>query len=184
MGTQPAGVAGLRAGTARLANLPMVAIFGVLPFRCSLLEPSQAAVVATAPANVEVPGVPKDEVPVAAAPTEHAPTGRVSNTDLPPPGPAVKRINLPDQVVVRALDVGKPALMRCFARAQKADPLLSSAKVRIHMEVDAAGVVTAVTTDAATPAFSNCLAYVARGLAFGASGSPAVVEVPMFFGDS
>lgn len=112
---------------------------------------------------------------------EHAP----ERTPLAPvTAPAARRdpmLVLPEEVILRALDPGKTALLRCWTRALAADPLLEATKVVLHLEVDAAGVVTSVTHDAPTARLGNCLGGVLRSLAFAAPGTPAVADVPLFF---
>ena len=111
------------------------------------------------------------------AATEHAPE-RVAMT--PPPAPA-RIAQLTDEVVIRALDSGRAAFVGCWKRALAADPLLDATKVRVKVEVDAEGKVLAVTHDTGNAKLGNCLALVARGLPFAASGTPAVAEFPLFF---
>ena len=107
---------------------------------------------------------------------EHAPER------IAPPPPAPARVaQLADDVVIRALDNGRTAFVRCWKRAIDADPLLDATKVRVRVELDAAGTVLGVTHDAANAKLGNCLAMVARGLPFAASGAPAVAEFPLFF---
>ena len=107
---------------------------------------------------------------------EHAPE-RVAP---PPPAPA-RVAQLADDVVIRALDTGRAAFVRCWKRALDADPMLDATKVRVRVELDAAGAVLAVTHDAPNDKLGHCLAMVARGLPFVASGAPAVAEFPLFF---
>lgn len=97
-----------------------------------------------------------------------------------PPKPA-QLAQLADETVVRALDSGRAALVRCWKRALDADPMLDATKVTVRVEVDPAGAVTNVTHDTPNAKLGNCLALVARGLVFGASGAPAVAQFPLFF---
>jgi hypothetical protein len=92
----------------------------------------------------------------------------------------VRTITLADEVVVRAMSAGQPAFLRCWARAQRIDAL-DAAKIRLHLEIDAAGRVTASRSDSESPTLSSCLAVVARQLRFPAPGVPAVVDVPLMF---
>jgi len=122
-----------------------------------------------------------DLAPITTPPprTEHAPE-RIPVTP-PAPAPAARPITLPDEAILRALDPGKTAFLRCWKRALDADPLLDATKVRLHLELDASGAVTAVTHDAPSVKLGNCLAGVVRSLAFAAPGVPAVADVPLFF---
>ncbi len=110
---------------------------------------------------------------------ERAPK-RVTMAEPEAPRPA-RLAQAADEVVVRALNGGRAALVRCWKRALDADPLLDATKVTVRVEVDAAGGVRAVTHDAANAKLGNCLALVSRGLAFEATGSPAVAQFPLFF---
>lgn len=152
---------------ARLAALPVVLL--VLPWRCSLQlhpqddhEPGRSAVTAK-----QEPSTP----------------GRVLTA---PPRPVPGRtITLPEEVVVKAMASGQLTFLRCWAKAQRADPALGAApgavKVRLHLEIDERGKVTAVRSDTASEALARCLAVVARTLPFPAPGKPAVVDLPLMF---
>jgi hypothetical protein len=141
-----------------------------MPLRCGFIAPQ----------------LPRDTGPSASqAKREEAPS-RVSSAAprarAPTPSEAIQ---LPDEVVVRAVGTGQPAFLRCWARAQRVDPTLSStqisSKVRLRLEVDAAGKVTSVQTDSDSPALARCLAVVGRQLAFPAPGRPAIVDLPLIF---
>lgn len=118
--------------------------------------------------------------PAPDVPVEHAPTRTTLAPPAQPTQPA-RMTQLPDEVVLRALDVGRAAFVRCWKRALDADPMLDATKVTVRLELDPMGAVLAVTHDAPNPKLGNCLALVSRGLVFAASGSPAVAEFPLFF---
>lgn len=167
---------------ARLASIPAVApAFALLlPWQCNLLPPPSdggAPAAAVAPAGGARPAAGSAGASAAVAKQE-APSGRVSSA--PPRVPPVRTITLPDEVVVKALAVGQPAFLRCWARAQRADGL-SATKVHLHIELDASGKVTASQSDSESPALSSCLAVVARRLPFPAPGRAAVVDLPLMF---
>lgn len=147
---------------ARLAALP-VFVF-VMPWQCSLAAPFEDG------DRAAPPGV---------AAKQEAPPGRVSSA--PPPAPPVRAITLADEVVVKAVAVGQPAFLRCWARAQRTDPTLISTKVRLHLEIDESGKVMATQTDTDSPTLARCLAVVARQLPFPAPGQAAVVDLPLMF---
>lgn len=153
---------------ARLAALPVVLL--VLPWRCSL-QPH--------------PQDDRELGPSAVTAKQESPTpGRVSTA--PPPRPAPGRmITLPEEVVVKAMAAGQQTFMRCWARAQRADPALGAApgavKIRLHLELDERGKVTAVQSDTDSEALARCLAVVARTLPFPAPGKAAVVDLPLMF---
>ena len=158
----------LRAEAWGRSAVPAFAI--VLPLRCGFVAPQ----------------VPHDTGPSALqAKREEAPS-RVSSAPARPRAAAPSEaIELPEEVVVRAVGVGQPAFLRCWARAQRVDPTLDStsisSKVRVRLEVDAAGNVTSIQTDSDSPVLARCLGVVARQLAFPAPGRPAVVDLPLIF---
>lgn len=151
--------AGVRA---RLSVLPVFVL--VLPWRCSLT----ALLRDTGAIGPSAAGAKQEE-----------PAGRIAS--VPPPAPPAPAITLPDEVVVKAMDVGRQAFLRCWERAQRGDPPPAAGKVRLHLEIDERGRVTAASSDSDAPALSSCLAMVARRLPFPAPGGPAVVEVPLVF---
>lgn len=148
---------------ARLAAFPVFVL--VFPWRCSLVAPLR---------DTGAIG------PSAATPKQEEPVGRIAAVPppAPPPGPAIA---LPDAVVIKAVGAGQQAFLRCWARAQQSELPPATGKVRLHLEIDAQGHVTAATSDAEAPAFSRCLAAVARRLPFPVVGQPSVVEVPLMF---
>jgi hypothetical protein len=147
---------------ARLAVLPLFVL--VPPWRCDLLAPPQEG---------------GGAAPFASNAKQEAPAGRV--TSASPRTPPVKQITLPEEVVVKAMGVGQAAFLRCWARAQRTDPVLISTKVQLHLEIDASGKVTATRSDTESPTLSSCLGAVARQLPFPAPGKPAVVDMPLIF---
>jgi len=83
---------------------------------------------------------------------------------------------------MKAVGPVQAAFLRCWTRAQRIEGL-NAMKVRLRLEIDAAGRVAASRNDAdgESPALSRCLGLVARQLHFTAPGVPAVVEVPLMF---
>jgi len=166
-----------------LAAIPAVVLAGGLPaWRCSLHAlPHELA-------SLDLPApVATRPLPVQAFQTQTAPKHeeRVTREQLRPPTPAspIKPFyTFPDHVIMHALGVGEHAFLRCFQRAQRRDPLLTAAKVQIHLELDASGAIVAAQSDA-TGALSNCLVGVARHLPWPAPGKHAVVDAPLFFRD-
>lgn len=79
---------------------------------------------------------------------------------------------------VRAL---QPTFLACWKRAQRSDPMLTSARIRLSIELDAAGAVTSSRADAEDEKLARCLANVARKLSFPAPGRPAALDVPLYF---
>jgi hypothetical protein len=150
-----------------------------VPWRCSLLFPSDAPPViadgsgsATTPAVVAPPARPygpkTDEVLA---------KRETLNGHKPPPRP----VTLPDEVIVRAMDVGRVAFVRCFKKAAEANPSVRSFKVRLHVELDAKGAATSASTDSDDAGLTRCLQHVAYRLPFPGPGQPAVVELPLFY---
>jgi hypothetical protein len=147
------------------AQLTVLPLFGlVLPCRCNLMEQPRDG------------GGP---APSAANAKQEPPVRRVSSA--PPRTPPAKMITLPEEVVVKAIGVGQPAFLSCWARAQRTDPVLISTKVHLHLEIDADGKVASVRSDSDSPKLASCLAVVARQLPFPAPGKPAVVDMPLIF---
>jgi hypothetical protein len=147
---------------ARLAALPLFVL--VLPWRCSLVVLPQDG------------GV---EAPSAVHAKEEVATGRVQSA--PPHAPTVKVTTLPEEVVLKVIRAGQGAFLSCWARAQRIDPVLSSTKVRLHVELDGSGKVILAQTDSDSPTLSTCLANVAHKLPFPAPGALAVVDLPLMF---
>jgi hypothetical protein len=147
------------------AQLVVSVVALVMPGWCSPLAPLEG---------------PDRAASSAVTPKQEAPPDRVAS---PPPRtpPPVRTITLADEVVVKAMAVGQTAFLRCWARAQRADPTLISTKVRLHLEIDEAGKVTATRSDTDSPALASCLAVVARQLPFPAPGQAAVVDLPLMF---
>ena len=117
--------------------------------------------------------------PIAPAPRREELTAREPHAPAKPP--ATPRALVPDEVVMTVVRAMQPTFVACWKRAQRADPTLVSARVRISLEIDDTGAVTASRTDAEDPKLSRCLAGVARKLAFPALGRPAALEIPLYF---
>lgn len=101
---------------------------------------------------------------------------RMTEPAAPPP----RRVRIPDGVVLQVADSGRATLLACYRRAQRADPTLGPTKIKLDLEVDAAGNVTAARTDVDEPQFSACLIRVARGLHFPAPSQPASATLAFF----
>jgi hypothetical protein len=145
---------------ARLAALP-VFVF-VMPWRCSLaLPPSSELLSSAVDLKQEAPSRRVSTAPAAAAP--------------------LRSVTLPEEVVIKAVGAVQPAFLRCWARAQRSDAGLTASKVRVHLEVDEHGRVTAIQSDTESASLARCIAVVARQLPFPPPGRPAVVDVPLIF---
>jgi len=136
----------------------------------------------------EHPAPPRERMPEVAPPPTYenkreAAPKRVAMQPPSPPQPAVRRVTLPDEVVVRALGVGQSLFLRCFRKAATEDAL-RSVKVRLHLELDAMGRVTAASTDSDSELLDACLIRVGHMLPFPAPKQPAVVDLPLFFTNS
>jgi hypothetical protein len=116
------------------------------------------------------PGPRPDEVP---APRE--------TLAPPPPAPQEPAETLPDDVVVRLLETGRAVFVRCFKKAINADPTELAFKVKVHVELDGDGKITAASTDATNPTLGACLARGTGWLAFPATGKRVVVEFPLLY---
>jgi hypothetical protein len=155
----------LRAVARARSAVPAFAI--VMPLRCGFVAPQLPRDTGPSAAQAK-----REETPArvsSAAPRARAPTGHS------------EAIELPDEVVMRAVAAGQPAFLRCWARAQRLDAAQIASKVRVRLEVDATGKVSSVQTDSDSPVLARCLGVVARQLAFPAPGRPAVVDLPLIF---
>jgi len=176
----------------RLAVVPACLV--VLPWQCSLALPRDTALfggtagpppdAATAlpPAGPPPPGprhAPDPPAISAVTPKQERAEARIAA--VPPPAPTVRAVTLPDAVVVQAIGAGQQAFLHCWARAQRSDTPPTADKVRLHLEIDDQGRVTAVTSDSDSPALARCLQLVARRLPFPPAGRPAAVDVPLMF---
>jgi hypothetical protein len=101
-------------------------------------------------------------------------------TEPSPPPPAVHRARVPDAVVLQVAETGRATLLACFRRAQRADPTLGATKIKLDLEIDADGSVTAARTDVDEPHFNACLIRVARALHFPAPLVPASATLAFF----
>lgn len=85
-----------------------------------------------------------------------------------------------DEAVLRALDERQASFMRCFERAQRMDGV-GRTDVKLHLEVDALGVVRKATNDAINDRLRTCVSAVAMHLVFSEPGRPVVLDVPLMF---
>ncbi|HEY5944606.1 MAG TPA: hypothetical protein VIV40_03905 [Kofleriaceae bacterium] len=116
------------------------------------------------------PGPRADEVPAK------------RETLTPPPEPEPPPADrLPDDVVMRLIETGRAAFVRCFKKAINADPTELSFKVKLHVELDAAGAITLASSDATNPALDGCLVRSLGWLQFPASGKRVLVEFPLLY---
>lgn len=178
---------------------------GAGPWRCDQLVPQDAGPGSGSAALIPPPSPPPSPIPlppsppppapprptatppppaappIATTPRREEPTGREPLGPRPPAPPPASRAVIPDEVIMRAVRTLHPTFVACWRRAQRNDPTLVSARVRISLEVDATGAVTSSRTDAEDVKLSRCLAGVARKLAFPSLGRAAAVDVPLFF---
>jgi protein TonB len=106
---------------------------------------------------------------------------RVARQSPAEPRPPLPSDTLPDEVVLRLLDTGRGAFVRCFKKAIEQNPIESSLKVKLHVELEGSGELKRVSSDAASTALDSCLARIVGGLRFPASGKPITVEMPLFY---
>jgi hypothetical protein len=141
--------------------------------------PTPPAPPAPPPPTPPPTSTPPAAPPIATTPRRDEPTGRETlGSKQPPAGP---RTVVPDEVVMTAVRALQPTFVACWKRAQRNDPSLASARIRLSLEIDASGTVTASRTDAEDEKLSRCLASVARKLAFPQLGRPASLEIPLYF---
>lgn len=171
----------------RLAVIPSFVL--VLPWQCNLaprgdsglLDSSAAPLpekLAPPPPNAP-PHDPALPAPSAVTPKQEHPEPRIPAAPLP--ASPVRAVTLPDEVVVQAIGAGQQAFLRCWARAQRSDAPPTTDKVRLHLEIDAQGRVTAASSDSDSPALERCLQIVVRRLPFPPPGRPSVVDLPLMF---
>jgi hypothetical protein len=90
-------------------------------------------------------------------------------------------ITIAEEVVVKVMGTGQPLFLRCWDRALRKATGSIAGKVRLHLDIDEQGRVTAARSDSESAELSRCLVLVARQLSFPAPGQPAVVELPLMF---
>jgi hypothetical protein len=134
----------------------------------------------TPPPPTPPPSAPSPAAPaIATTPHRDEPTPRETlRPKQPPPSP---RVVVPDEVILAAVRALQPTFAACWRRAQRTDPALTSARIRLSLELDASGAVTSSRTDAEDAKLSACLANVARKLPFPAPGRPAAFDIPLYF---
>jgi hypothetical protein len=102
-------------------------------------------------------------------------------TLAPTQPPAERALRLPDDVVMSLLETGRAAFVRCFKKAVAADPTVVSFKVRVRVELDDDGAITAASADTTDQALAACLTRATGWIRFPASGKRVVVELPLFY---
>ena len=134
----------------------------------------------TPPPPTLSPSAPPPVAPsIATTPRRDEPTQRETlRPAAPPPSP---RVVVPEEVIMTAVRALQPTLAACWRRAQRSDPTLTSARIRLSLEIGASGAVTSSRTDAEDERLSACLASVARKLVFPALGRAAALEIPLYF---
>lgn len=185
----------MRFGVGAWGGLAVVPAFVVVvPWQCSLALPRDTGLFgAPADAPPDAPAAPPPSTPPPGAPRRGPEPPAISAVTLkqeqpesripavPPSAPPVHTVTLPDEVVVRAISGGQQAFLRCWAHAQRSDAPPTADKVRLHLEIDEQGRVTAASSDSDSPALERCLQLVARRLPFPAPGRPAAVDLPLMF---
>ncbi len=145
--------------------------------RDPLKEPGLGPPVVPPPLAPAAPPLPPPAVPPAAPKTETSPP-REALEPAVPPGTVD---TLPDEVVLRLIESGRAAFVRCFKKAVAADPLVVSFKVRVHVELDVDGAISRATADTSDTALATCLTRAVRYLRFPASGRPVAADLPLFY---
>lgn len=126
------------------------------------------------PRVVQAPPHREAEVITAAVQALEAPA------PVPPPQPVARAY--PEAVILRALRHGDRAFGRCWRRARH-EAIDPPRKTRLHLEVDAAGVVRAAragdadVVERGAELLAGCIARVGRGLPFPALGQPVKLSL-------
>lgn len=92
----------------------------------------------------------------------------------------VRRVQLPDPVVVAVMDGGRSAFGACMRIAERLDPNVATMKIKLVVEIDAAGAVTSAVADVDNDHLRRCVARVARSLHFPSPGQPAQATLAFF----
>jgi hypothetical protein len=100
---------------------------------------------------------------------------------LAEPKPPAPTDTLPDEVIMKLLENGRTAFVRCFKKAINEDPTELSFKVKVHIVLDSNGAITSATTDATNQKLDACLTRMTAWIRFPASGKPIAVELPLFY---
>jgi hypothetical protein len=132
------------------------------------------------PLSPNGPSPPPAAPPIATTPRRDEPTGRETLAPRSPPA-APPVVAFSDEVVVRVVRALHPTFLACWRRAQRNDPTLLSARVRLSLEIDAEGAIAASRADAEDELLSRCLANVARKLTFPAPGRSLTLAIPLHF---
>ena len=88
---------------------------------------------------------------------------------------------LPENVVLELLETYRASFVRCFKLAIKRDPLTSSFKVKVHVELDYEGAIMSTKSDAIDQELGACLVRATGWMKFPASGKPVAVDLPLFY---
>jgi hypothetical protein len=127
----------------------------------------------------EVPETPSPGSPPATTPIPPSPGTTPRPQPVPPSiGPPA---TLPEEVILRLIETGKPRFVRCFQKAFADDPTMLSVKVRLRIELDADAKLTSATTDSPTTSLSDCLTRAAAWLRYPTTGRRTLVEMPLFY---
>jgi hypothetical protein len=119
---------------------------------------------------------PRQGLPFPKSDDEHTERETPAEPKGPPP-----TATLPDEVILGLLETGKTAFVRCFRKAIADDPTELSFKVKLHVELDANGIITTANTDASNPKLDACLVRMAAYLKYPASGKPVAAELPLIY---
>jgi len=118
-------------------------------------------------------------VPEAGPKVESDVTRRQTFEPRPLSGPPLD--TLPDDVVLKLLETGRAAFVRCFKKAVANDPTTLSFKVKVHVELDGGGAILRANADTTDTALAECLVRSLGWLRFPASGRDVAVELPLFY---
>jgi hypothetical protein len=100
---------------------------------------------------------------------------------LAPPERVPARDRLPDDVVIKLLETGRVAFVRCFKKAVQSDPTVISFKVRVHVELDGDGAIASANADTTDAQLAGCLVRSLGWLRFPTTGRPVAVDLPLIY---
>jgi hypothetical protein len=137
---------------------------------------------AAPPLRPSVTAPPPPATPsLSTTPRREEPAPRETVAPRKPAAEPSRRAAFNEDVIQAAMRPLQPTFAACWKRAQRNDPTLTSARIKLSLEVDWSGAVIASRTDALDDKLGACLANVARRLRFPEPGRTLAFDVPLIF---